>query len=60
MDIESIMFREILKFYILVVEFLRDIVKKFIIVFFYENMKKFFDIKIFVGEYMDEVEIIYF
>lgn len=59
MDIESIMLREILKFHILVVEFLRDIVKKFITVPSYENMKKSSDIKILAGEYMDEAEIIY-
>ncbi|OOM07384.1 hypothetical protein [Clostridium saccharobutylicum] len=59
MDIESIVLREILKFHILVVEFLRDIVKKFITVPSYENMKKSSDIKILAGEYMDEAEIIY-
>ena len=59
MDIESIMLREILKFHILAVEFLRDIVKKFITIPSYENMKKSSDIKILAGEYMDEAEIIY-
>ncbi|OOM82376.1 hypothetical protein CLPUN_02540 [Clostridium puniceum] len=59
MDIENIMLREVYKFHVLAVEFLKDIVKKFIETSSYENMKKTKYITILAGEYMDEAEIIY-
>lgn len=59
MDIENIMLREVNKFHVLAVEFLKEIVKKFINTPSYENVKKTADIIIFAGEYMDEAAIIY-
>lgn len=59
MDIENIMFKEVYKFHILAVEFLKNIVEKFVTTPAYEAMEKAEDIKILAGEYMDEVEMIY-
>ncbi len=59
MDIENIMLREVYKFHVLAIEFLKNIVQKFITAPAYEVMRKADDIKILAGEYMDEVEIIY-
>ncbi|MCB2309473.1 hypothetical protein LGL08_23305 [Clostridium estertheticum] len=59
MDIESIFFLEIDKYHVLAVEFLKGIIEKFIGTPSHEKMKKAEDIRIFVGEYMDETEMIY-
>lgn len=59
MDIENIMLREVYKFHVLAIEFLKNMVRKFITAPAYEAMRKADDIKILAGEYMDEVEIIY-
>jgi hypothetical protein len=59
MDIENIMLREVYKFHVLAVEFLKDAAKKFTDTHSYEEMRKTADITILAGEYMDEAEIIY-
>ncbi|MBW9154819.1 hypothetical protein [Clostridium estertheticum] len=59
MDIESMMLEETDKYHVLAVEFLKGIIEKFIGTPSYEKMKKAEDIRIFVGEYMDEAEMIY-
>lgn len=59
MDIEDIMLREVYKFHVLAMEFIKGIVEKFTTTPSYENMKKTKDIAILAGEYMDEAEIIY-
>ncbi len=60
MDIEDIMLREVYKFHVLTVEFLKNMVEKFITTSAYEAMEKADGIKILAGEYMDNAEIIYF
>jgi hypothetical protein len=59
MDVENIMFREIYKFHVLAVEFIKNIVKSFVNTPSYEKMGKTADITILAGEFMDEAEIIY-
>lgn len=59
MDIENIMLKEIDKYHILAVEFLKGMIGKFIKTSFYEEMKKTEDIMILAGEYMDVAEVIY-
>ena len=59
MDIENIMLREVYKFHVLAVEFLKGLIENFIKISSYEKMKKAEDIRILAGEYMDEAEIIY-
>lgn len=59
MDIENIMLREVYKFHVLAVEFLKGLIESFIKISSYEEMKKAEDIRILAGEYMDEAEIIY-
>lgn len=59
MDVENIIFKEIDKYHILAVEFLKELIEKLINISSYEEMKKSEDIVILAGEYMDETEIIY-
>lgn len=59
MDVENIIFKEIDKYHILAVEFLKELIEKFINTSSYEEMKKSEDVVILAGEYMDETEIIY-
>lgn len=59
MDIEDIMLREVYKFHVLAVEFLKGLIENFIKISSYEEMKKAEDIRILAGEYMDEAEILY-
>ncbi|WP_271814574.1 hypothetical protein [Clostridium beijerinckii] len=59
MDVENIMLGEVNKFHVLAVEFLKNIVEKFVTTPTYDEMEKADDIKILAGEYMDEAEIIY-
>ena len=59
MDIENIMLREVYKFHVLAVEFLKGLIENLIKIYSYEEMKKAEDISILAGEYMDEAEIIY-
>jgi hypothetical protein len=59
MDIENIMLREVYKFHVLAVEFLKGLIDNFIKISSYEEMRKAEDIRILAGEYMDEAEIIY-
>jgi len=59
MDIENIMLREVYKFHVLALEFLKGLIENFIKISSYEEMEKAEDIRILAGEYMDEAEIIY-
>lgn len=59
MDIENIILKEIDKYHILAVEFLKTIIGKFIEASSYKEMKKAEDIAILAGEYMDATQIIY-
>ena len=60
MDIEYIILDEADKYHILCAEFLKDMVKEqFINLPSYKEMKKSSNLKILVGEFMDETEIIY-
>lgn len=59
MDIENIMLKEIDKYHILAVEFLKGMIEKFIKTSSYSEMKKTEDIMILAGEYMDVTEVIY-
>ncbi|WP_308167970.1 hypothetical protein [Clostridium estertheticum] len=59
MDIENMMLEETDKYHVLAVEFLKGLIEKFIGTPSYEKMKKAEDIRIFVGEYTDETEMIY-
>ncbi|KFX57669.1 hypothetical protein FDB15_09010 [Clostridium botulinum] len=59
MDIEYIILDEADKYHILAVEFLKELVSKFIESDSYKEMKKSSNIKIISGELMDSSEIIY-
>lgn len=60
MDVEYIILDEADKYHILCGEFLKDMVKeKFINLSSYKEMKRSSNLKILVGEFMDEAEIIY-
>ena len=59
MDIEYIILDEADKYHILAVEFLKELVSKFIESDSYKEMKKSSNIKILAGELMDSSEIIY-
>lgn len=60
MDVEYIILDEADKYHILCGEFLKDMVKEqFINLPSYKEMKKSSNLKILVGEFMDETEIIY-
>jgi len=59
MDIENIILKEIDKYHILAVEFLKTMIEKFIETSSYKGMKKAEDIAILAGEYMDVTQIIY-
>ncbi|MBY6915842.1 hypothetical protein FDB42_16140 [Clostridium botulinum] len=59
MDIEYIILDEADKYHILAVEFLKELVSKFIEIDSYKEMKKSSNIKIISGELMDSSEIIY-
>ncbi|MBI6871347.1 hypothetical protein [Clostridium aciditolerans] len=59
MDIENVMLKEIDKYHILAVEFLKGMIGKFIETSSYGEMKKTEDIMILAGEYMDATEAIY-
>ncbi|WP_252244582.1 MULTISPECIES: hypothetical protein [unclassified Clostridium] len=59
MDIEHIILDEADKYHILAVEFLKELVSKFIESDSYKEMKKSSNIKILAGELMDSSEIIY-
>lgn len=60
MDVEYIILDEADKYHILCAEFLKDMVKEqFINLSSYKEMKKSDNLKILVGEFMDEAEIIY-
>ncbi|WP_027624793.1 hypothetical protein [Clostridium lundense] len=59
MDIENIILKEIDKYHILAVEFLKTMIGKFIETSSYKEMKKAEDIAILAGEYMDATQIIY-
>ena len=60
MDIEYIILDEADKYHILCAEFLKDIIKEqFINLKSYKEMKKSNNLKILIGEFMDEAEIIY-
>lgn len=60
MDAEYIILDEADKYHILCAEFLKDMVKEqFINLSSYKEMKKSDNLKILVGEFMDEAEIIY-
>ncbi|MBW6409682.1 hypothetical protein [Clostridium weizhouense] len=59
MDVEYIILDEADKYHILAVEFLKQLVSKFIEFDSYKIMKKSSNIKILAGELMDSAEIIY-
>jgi len=59
MDIENIILKEVDKYHILAVEFLKTMIEKFIETSSYKEMKKAEDIAILAGEYMDVTQIIY-
>lgn len=59
MDIENIILKEVDKYHILAVEFLKTMIEKFIKTSSYKEMKKAEDIAILAGEYMDVTQIIY-
>ena len=60
MDIEDIIMDEADKYHVLCIEFLKDIIREqFINSDSYKEIKKNSNIKILVGEFMDDVEIAY-
>ncbi|WML33896.1 hypothetical protein [Clostridium sp. OS1-26] len=59
MDIENIMLKEIDKYHVLAVEFLKGMIERFTETSSYAEMKKTEDIMILAGEYMDATEAIY-
>lgn len=59
MDIEAMILMEVDKYHVLVSEFLKGLVEKFLECPAYIELDKAQDIMILVGEYMDASEVIY-